>query len=77
MTDDAREIKRREDRLRRFARRQGLALRKSRVRRPHLDDHGGYRIIDADRNYIVAGEKFNLTLDDVDDYLRESWGANP
>lgn len=59
----------RENRLRRWADRLGLSLRKSRARHWHFDDRGGYRIIDAFHNVIEAGEKFDLDLDDVEAFL--------
>jgi hypothetical protein len=58
----------RENRLRRLARRQGLVLRKSRAG-IGLDNFGKYRIVDFYRNWLVAGEKFDLSLDDVEAYL--------
>ena len=62
----------REARVRRRARKQGLALRKSRATIAHLDDHGEYRLVDSDRGFVVAGEKFDLTLDDVENWLGEA-----
>lgn len=56
--------------LRRVADRQGLALRNSRLRGPtHVDDRGGWRIIDLERTAVVAGERFDLSLDDVESFL--------
>jgi hypothetical protein len=69
MGDDARETRRREDRLRRRADRQGFALRKSRVRTPNLNDRGGYMLVDSRQNFLVAGHRFNLDLDDVEAFL--------
>jgi len=63
--------KAREAPLRRQAKKLGLTLVKSRARRTHADDKGGYRIIDPWRNCIVAGEKFDLDLDDVQEFLNE------
>lgn len=60
---------RRESRLRYRLGRGGYRLQKSRVRHPHLDDLGGYRIIDSEGNFAVAGATFNLDLDDVEDWL--------
>ncbi len=60
---------RREARARRLAKRQGFAVRKSRVRNPHLNDQGGYMVINPSYNLIVAGERFNLDLDDVEEFL--------
>ena len=62
----------REQRLRRLARSQGFVLYKSRLRGdPHVDDFGGYRIVNPYINGIVAGVRFEMTLDDVDAWLRE------
>lgn len=58
----------RENKARRVAKRLGLGIRKSRVRTTHLYDFGGYRIIDRD-NRLLAGEKFELSLDDVEGFL--------
>jgi hypothetical protein len=52
-------------RARRAARRIGLLARKSRWRRDTIDNHGGYRLIDPYRNYVVAGCRFDLTAADV------------
>jgi hypothetical protein len=59
-----------ERRVRRRAGRHGLSVHRSRAGQS-LDNHGGYQLVDADRNWIVAGERFNLTLDDVDRFLDE------
>ncbi len=61
--------KTRENRLRRQAKRLGLAVTKSRVREIHLDDHGGYQIVDRYRNSLVHGERYELDLDDLAEYL--------
>jgi len=43
-----------------------LAVQKSRLRSaPHLNDQGGYRLIDPWRNVIVCGEHFDLTISTV------------
>lgn len=57
------------NRLRRWARRLGLEVRKSRVRATHLDDFGWYRLVNTYRNSIEAGERFDLDLDDVERML--------
>lgn len=59
----------RENRLRRMAQRQGMALRKSRRRDPRALDYGLYWLVDADRNLIVAGGAHGLTLDEVERHL--------
>jgi hypothetical protein len=62
----------RENRLRRWASRLGLVLRKGRARHWNIDDHGGYMLVDAYQNYIVAGSRFDLTLDAVESWLAET-----
>jgi len=61
----------RENRLRRQARRQGLLLHKSRAQKTNIDDYGGYMIISARLNSIEAGQKFDLSLDQVEQFLNE------
>ena len=56
----------RENRLRRMAKRLGLKLRKSRVRNIHLDDFGEYQLVHLIDNYLVAGQRWDLELDDVE-----------
>jgi len=66
------EVKVREARLRRMARRRGLQLVKSRRRDPMAVDYGGYMILDPDRNWIVAGELDSpraMSLDEVEEWL--------
>ena len=58
-----------ENRVRRQAKRLGLEVKKSRAKRTHLDNYGGYMIVDIYRNNIVAGEKYDLMLDDVQQWL--------
>ena len=60
--------RRREARLRRLARSGGYSLRKSR-RGYSIDNLGGYMIVD-DRNFIVDGPRFDLSLDDVEEWLK-------
>jgi hypothetical protein len=50
--------------------RGGLRARKSRWRRGSIDNFGGFQLIN-DNSWIVAGEKFNMTADDVIAYCSE------
>jgi hypothetical protein len=62
----------RENRLRRMAKRQGLAVVKSRRRDPRALGYGGYMIVDARTNSAVVGahpHEFSLDLDEVEAYL--------
>ena len=62
----------RENRLRRTAKRPGLELRKSRVRNIHVDALGGYQLVDLIDNYLVAGKRWDLELDDVESWLERT-----
>jgi len=65
MTED----KVRENKLRRMAERQGRKLEKSRRRDPRAVDYGGYMLLDARTNAVIAGDSpfaYSLTLDDVE-----------
>jgi hypothetical protein len=67
MTDE----KVRENRLRRIAERQGYVLKKSRARQWNVNDLQGYMIVDAQYNVVAAGSRFELSLDDVEQFLTE------
>jgi len=58
-----------ENYLRRQAKRLGLAVCKSRARRLHINNLGGYRIISTYRNTIVAGKRLELDLSLVGEWL--------
>jgi sugar diacid utilization regulator len=53
-----------ENRLRRWAKRLGLDLHKSRARLFNINDQGGYQLIDQQK-MIIAGERMELTLEDI------------
>jgi len=57
--------KARENRLRRKATRLGIIIRKSRVRYPSLNNLGKYALIDARRDVVIAGVRWDLDLDEV------------
>jgi len=58
----------RENLYRRWAARQGLVFKKSRARRWSVNNQQGYMLMDFN-NKIEVGEKFDLTLDDVEKFL--------
>lgn len=63
------------NRLRRMAERQGLSLAKSRRRDPNAVDFGGFMLLDASTNSVVAGGDpipYSLSLDEA-----EAWLASP
>jgi len=58
-----------DSRLRRLAKKHGYALRRSRSPAYSIDNRGQYRIVDPFLNAIVAGEKFDMTPGDVEEWL--------
>ena len=60
----------REQRLRRQARSKGFILIKSKTRLASLNNPGLYRIVDTLTNTIAAGEMYDLTLNDAEEYLK-------
>lgn len=68
--------KSRENKARRLLAKQGYSLHKSRVspiisNSLNVDNYGGYQIVDSSNNFIVAGEKFNLSIEDVEKFIAE------
>jgi hypothetical protein len=51
--------------VRRAAKRIGLFARKSTWRKGTIDNQGGYRLVDGCSNFIVAGERYDLTAKEV------------
>jgi hypothetical protein len=72
---DAEQHDRNEDRVRRIARRQGYALHKDKAGVWSFNHQGGWQIVDAVRNWLVVGERFDLSLDDVEQWLSEDQEA--
>jgi hypothetical protein len=60
-----------ENYLRRKAKRLGLMLRKSRARMVKVDDRGGYMVVNPQGNWAIAGQRFDLNLDDVAEVLND------
>ena len=62
---------RQEARVRTMARRKGYSVRRSRQRTnvPYIDNLGDFRLVDEFHNWVVLGEKYSATLDDIEDYL--------
>ena len=65
----------RENKLRRWAKRLGLKLVKSRAFKIHLDNFGNFQIIDANWNRVLAGSRYELSLDDVENFLTQYEGS--
>jgi hypothetical protein len=61
-----------EDQLRRRARKLGLSVHKDRARSISLDHQGGYQLYNPYSNFILAGVRYELTLDDLKTLLGEA-----
>ncbi|MFZ0846152.1 MAG: hypothetical protein WAM62_10200 [Pseudolabrys sp.] len=63
-----------ENRIRSLAKRRGYRLRRSREWKnvPNLDNYGEYMLIDAAHNFIVLGERFNASLNDIEAFLGDA-----
>lgn len=60
-----------EAQARRAARRAGYVARKTRWRAGTIDNLGLFRLIDAFTNAIVAGERFDMTPQEVIEYCQQ------
>ena len=63
--------KQREQRARTMLKRAGESLVKSKSNKINIDNMGGYRIVDMQSNIVSAGEKVDLSLEEVERYIRE------
>jgi hypothetical protein len=60
-----------DSRARRAAARIGLKAKKSRWRLGSIDNYGDFQLFDPDRNWIVAGERFDLSAEDVIEHCKD------
>ena len=58
-----------ESALRTRARKFGYAIHKSRSRSIHEDNLGKYALVKEDSNYVVLGERFDASLEEIAEYL--------
>jgi hypothetical protein len=63
-------LSKREQELNDMAKRLGLVLIKSKAKKKLPDDRQQYRIVDVS-NVVQAGEKFDMSLDEVEKFLQE------
>ena len=63
-----------ESTIRRLAQRHGYHVLKSRERKhvPNLDNFGEYMLVDSRRNFVVLGARFDATLEDIDNFLKDT-----
>ena len=60
-----------EQKLRRALTKEGYQLCKSRARNWSVDDQQGYRIVNPYYNVVVAGPRFEMSLNDVLAFVNE------
>lgn len=65
------EIKQREDKVRRQLAAQGFTLRKSRTSTYSVNNQGGYMIVDMQFNRIEAGERYDMSLEEVEAFAKK------
>ena len=58
-----------EEQIRRALKKDGYALRKSRST-INADNLGGYMIVDIASNAVVAGPRYELSLEDVAEWMK-------
>jgi len=61
-----------ETKIRRECKKYGMTLKKSRIKNINIDDMGGYMLVDTMGNFVIAGSRFELTLDDVQEWLKNT-----
>jgi hypothetical protein len=59
-----------ESAVRRIAKQHWCFITKSR-RAQSMDNHGEYRLVDADTNNILLGERYDATLEDIAEWFNE------
>ncbi len=64
------ESKVRENKVRRWAKRLGYRVEKSRARALHINNRGLYQLID-DRNTVVEGVDYDASLDQIEYALQK------
>jgi hypothetical protein len=65
----------RENRLRRWAKRLGYRMERSRARKLHSNDFGEWMLVDAYTNTVVCGGRYDASLDGIEEQLSETQAA--
>ena len=65
-----------EAKLRRECKKRNIILKKSRIQNINTDDMGGYMMIDLYGNYVIAGSKYDMSLEDVANWLNDTAEAD-
>lgn len=62
----------RENRARRNAARLGIQIRKSHGKLWNIHNQLGYMLVDMEKNAVMQGADYNLTIEEVESYLEEA-----
>jgi hypothetical protein len=60
-----------ENKLRRQLQKSGYRLEKSRIRNKNVDNQGGYMIIKTYTNAVHYGDRYQLTIEDVQEIVKD------
>lgn len=63
------EIRAMEQTLKRYLKKRGYTLVKSRKQNIDYDNQGGYMVIDNRTNFAVGGARFDWSLEDVQEFV--------
>jgi hypothetical protein len=58
-----------ESQLKKLLAKKGYTLKKSKAKQINIDDFCGYMIVLTEMNAIIAGSRFELTLEEVEAFL--------
>ncbi len=61
-----------ENRLRRLANKKGLRIEKSKIRYVCTNNQGGYRLIDSFTNTLIDGVCYDMSLAELEHYLKKN-----
>ena len=62
-----------ESQLKKLLAKKGYMLKKSRLKKINADNQGGYMIVFTSINGVAAGNRFELTQEDVETFLNNEW----
>jgi hypothetical protein len=60
-----------EQRARRAAKRVGLTAKKSRWRANSIDNYGGFCLVEARTNAVMAGARYDMTAEEVIEFCAD------
>lgn len=61
-----------ESTIRSRAKMAGYTVYKSRERSEHVNNYGKYMLVDDHRNLVVLGDRYDATLEQIDEFILDS-----